>query len=407
MEPIKKQRLLVAVAALGYFVDIYDLILFGIVRIPSLTDLGVPSSDMQDTGILLLNMQMAGMLIGGFLFGVLGDIKGRVTVLFGSIVLYSVANISNGLVTSIPAYAFVRFLAGLGLAGELGAGITLVSETMSKEKRGYGTMLVVTFGALGAVVAALIADEFSWRMSYFVGGGLGLLLLLLRVRAMESGMFNELPKKDQKVMSFLRIIGKKELFVKYLRCILIGVPVWYVVGILVVFSPEFAEALEVQGAVKGSQAVIWCYVGLSVGDLLTGLLSQIFRSRRRVILGSLFFSAALSATYLYTFGLTDTAFYLLCFLLGTSTGYWGLFVTVASESFGTNIRSTVTTTVPNFVRGATIPITLSFAFLQESMGWSMSHSAALVGLVCFAIALWASWGIQETFAKDLDYLETS
>jgi len=407
MEPIKKQRLLVAVAALGYFVDIYDLILFGIVRIPSLTDLGVPSSDMQDTGILLLNMQMAGMLIGGFLFGVLGDIKGRVTVLFGSIVLYSVANISNGLVTSIPAYAFVRFLAGLGLAGELGAGITLVSETMSKEKRGYGTMLVVTFGALGAVVAALIADEFSWRMSYFVGGGLGLLLLLLRVRAMESGMFNELPKKDQKVMSFLRIIGKKELFVKYLRCILIGVPVWYVVGILVVFSPEFAEALEVQGAVKGSQAVIWCYVGLSVGDLLTGLLSQIFRSRRRVILGSLFFSAALSTTYLYTFGLTDTAFYLLCFLLGSSTGYWGLFVTVASESFGTNIRSTVTTTVPNFVRGATIPITLGFAFLQESMGWSMSHSAALVGLVCFAIALWASWGIQETFAKDLDYLETS
>jgi putative MFS transporter len=407
MEPIKKQRLLVAVAALGYFVDIYDLILFGIVRIPSLTDLGVPSSDMQDTGILLLNMQMAGMLIGGFLFGVLGDIKGRVTVLFGSIVLYSMANISNGLVTSIPAYAFVRFLAGLGLAGELGAGITLVSETMSREKRGYGTMLVVTFGALGAVVAALIADEFSWRMSYFVGGGLGLLLLLLRVRAMESGMFNELPKKDQKVMSFLRIIGRKELFIKYLRCILIGVPVWYVVGILVVFSPEFAEALEVQGAVKGSQAVIWCYVGLSVGDLLTGLLSQILRSRRRVILGSLLFSAAISTIYLYTFGLTDTAFYLLCFLLGTSTGYWGLFVTVASESFGTNIRSTVTTTVPNFVRGATIPITLSFAFLQESMGWSMSHSAALVGLVCFAIALWASWGIQETFAKDLDYLEAA
>ena len=266
-------------------------------------------------------------------------------------------------------------------------------------------MLVVTFGALGAVVAALIADEFSWRMSYFVGGGLGLLLLLLRVRAMESGMFTGLPKKDQKVMSFLRIIGKRALLIKYLRCILIGVPVWYVVGILVVFSPEFAEALEVQGVVRGSQAVIWCYLGLSVGDLLTGILSQMFRSRRRVILGSLFFSAALSATYLSTFGLTDTAFYLLCFLLGTSTGYWGLFVTVASESFGTNVRSTVTTTVPNFVRGSTIPITLSFAFLQESMGWSMSQSAASVGLVCFAIAFWASWGIGETFAKDLDYLE--
>ena len=403
MEPIKKQRLLVAVAALGYFVDIYDLILFGIVRIPSLTDLGVPSSDMQDTGILLLNMQMAGMLIGGFLFGVLGDIKGRVTVLFGSILLYSVANISNGLVTSIPAYAFIRFLAGLGLAGELGAGITLVSETMSKEKRGYGTMLVVTFGALGAVVAALIADEFSWRMSYFVGGGLGLLLLLLRVRAMESGMFTGLPKKDQKVMSFLRIIGKRALLIKYLRCILIGTfGMWWAFWWS---SRQIRRGPRGSGVVRGNQAVIWCYLGLSVGDLLTGILSQMFRSRRRVILGSLFFSAALSATYLCTFGLTDTAFYLLCFLLGTSTGYWGLFVTVASESFGTNVRSTVTTTVPNFVRGSTIPITLSFAFLQESMGWSMSQSAASVGLVCFAIAFWASWGIGETFAKDLDYLE--
>jgi putative MFS transporter len=405
MESTKKQYLLIVVAALGYFVDIYDLILFGIVRVPSLTDLGVPAEELQSKGILLLNMQMAGMLLGGVVFGILGDIRGRVTVLFGSILLYSIANIANGLVTSIPAYAAIRFLAGLGLAGELGAGITLVSETMEKEKRGYGTMLVVFFGALGAVVAALVADEFSWRVSYFVGGGLGLLLLLLRVGAMESGMFNQLSKEGQKVGKFLKLITRKDLLLSYIRCILIGVPVWYVVGVLVVFSPEFAQVLGVEGEVKGSQSVIWSYVGLSIGDLLSGILSQIFKTRRKVIMGSLLLGVGLSALYLFVDGLNVTSFYVVCFLLGVSMGYWGLFVTVASETFGTNVRATVTTTVPNFVRGATVPITLSFAFLQESMGLSMIYSAAWVGLASFLVAIWASIGIKETYGKDLNYVE--
>lgn len=405
MDGSKKSIWIIVVAALGYFVDIYDLILFGIVRVPSLTDLGVPAEQMQEKGILLLNMQMAGMLFGGVLFGILGDIRGRVAVLFGSILLYSLANIANGFVQDIGTYATVRFLAGLGLAGELGAGITLVSETMTKEKRGYGTMLVVFFGALGAVVAALVADEFSWRVSYFVGGGLGMLLLFMRVGAMESGMFQNLSKQGQKAGKFIKLITNKKLLMPYLRCILIGVPVWYVVGVLVVFSPEFARVLGVDGEVTGSQSVIWSYVGLSIGDLLTGTLSQLFKTRKLVIQGSLVAGLLLSAIYLFSSNWSPTAFYALCFLLGVSMGYWGLFVTVASEAFGTNVRATVTTTVPNFVRGATVPITLSFAWLQEVYGFSMTNSAAVVGLICFAIALWAAFGLKETYGKDLDYIE--
>lgn len=405
MDGSKKSIWIIVVAALGYFVDIYDLILFGIVRVPSLTDLGVPAEQMQEKGILLLNMQMAGMLLGGVLFGILGDIRGRVAVLFGSILLYSLANIANGFVQDIGTYATVRFLAGLGLAGELGAGITLVSETMTKEKRGYGTMLVVFFGALGAVVAALVADEFSWRVSYFVGGGLGMLLLFMRVGAMESGMFQNLSKQGQKAGKFIKLITNKKLLMPYLRCILIGVPVWYVVGVLVVFSPEFARVLGVDGEVTGSQSVIWSYVGLSIGDLLTGTLSQLFKTRKLVIQGSLVAGLLLSAIYLFSSNWSPTAFYALCFLLGVSMGYWGLFVTVASEAFGTNVRATVTTTVPNFVRGATVPITLSFAWLQEVYGFSMTNSAAVVGLICFAIALWAAFGLKETYGKDLDYVE--
>lgn len=405
MDSNKKTRWIIVVAALGYFVDIYDLILFGIVRLPSLHDLGVADADIQNKSILLLNMQMAGMLIGGIIFGVLGDIRGRVAVLFGSILLYSLANMANGLVQDISSYAVIRFLAGLGLAGELGAGITLVSETMEKEKRGYGTMLVVFFGALGAVVAALVADKFDWRISYFVGGGLGLLLLLMRVGAMESGMFKNLSKSGQKASVFLNLITKPKLFYSYLRCILIGVPVWYVVGILIVFSPEFAEVLGVSGHVKGSQAIIWSYVGLSVGDLVTGTLSQLFKTRKKVILYSLLTGLGLAGIYLFIGGLGSVEFYILCFLLGVSMGYWGLFVTVASETFGTNVRATVTTTVPNFVRGATVPITLAYAFLNESLQLGMVWSAAFVGLICFAVAIWAAFGMEETYAKDLDYVE--
>ncbi len=397
---------LIVVAALGYFVDIYDLILFGVVRLPSLRDLGLNEAEIANASIRLLNVQMFGMLIGGLLFGILGDRRGRIQVLFGSILLYSVANILNGLVTTVEQYAWIRFFAGLGLAGELGAGITLVSETLTKEKRGYGTMIVVFFGTFGAVVAALVADAFDWRVSYFVGGGLGLMLLLLRMRSLESGMFHKMKPSGVSRGDFGMLFRKRLRFLRYLRCILVGLPVWFVVGILVVFAPEFAVALNVQGAVNAGKVVMWAYIGLSAGDLLSGILSQVFRSRKRPILWALWSGLALSALYLSAFELSASRFYILVFALGVPMGYWGLFVTVASEHFGTNIRSTVTTTVPNFVRGATVPITLSFGFFSQTLGWGLLLGAFPVMLVSFGIALWAAYGLEETFGKDLDFVET-
>lgn len=405
LKNFKNQYLIVVVAALGYFVDIYDLILFGIVRVKSLEGLGVDPSQFQETGVLLLNMQMAGMLVGGIFFGILGDTKGRIKVLFGSILMYSLANIANGLVQDVPTYALVRFLAGVGLAGELGAGITLVSETMSKETRGYGTMIVVFFGAMGAVAAALVADKFDWRISYFIGGGLGLMLLVMRVGAMESGMFRGLNEHSAKRGQFLALFKNRALFVRYIRCILIGLPVWFVVGILIVFSPEFSREIGVSTPVNPGRSVMWAYVGLSLGDLLTGILSQMFRSRKKVITGALISGVVCSAIYLMSRDVGIHFFYFLCFLVGITQGYWGLFVTVASENFGTNMRATVTTTVPNFVRGATVPITLGFEFFSKTMDLGMIYGAGIIGILCFSIAIMAVVKMEETFAKDLNFIE--
>ena len=164
--------LAVLVAALGYFVDIYDLILFGAVRGPSLQALGFSPADVQDKGILLLQLQMGGMLVGGILWGIIGDRRGRLSVLFGSIILYSIANLVNGTVDTLTGYAICRVIAGIGLAGELGAGITLVSELMDKERRGLGTTIVAATGILGGVVAGIVGGAVpgipavDWRTAY-------------------------------------------------------------------------------------------------------------------------------------------------------------------------------------------------------------------------------------------------
>lgn len=403
----RKLYLLIIVASLGYFVDLYDLVLFGVVRESSLTDLGYSGDELKDKGILLLNMQMIGMLIGGIIFGILGDAKGRVKVLFGSIILYSLANIANGFVTDITTYAIIRFIAGVGLSGELGAGITLVAETMSKEKRGYGTMIIVVFGALGAVVAALVGDAFDWRVAYYVGGGLGLILLALRIGTFESGMFKNLEKTGIKRGDFISLFTNKKRFKKYIACIFVGLPIWYAIGILVFFSTGFAEALNVQGDVIVGQAIMYAYIGLSFGDLLAGVLSQLMKSRKKVVAYFIITTLIMTVVYLFNTGISKEAFYFESFLIGTFSGFWGLFVTIASEQFGTNLRSTVTTTVPNFVRGAVVPITLSFQYLGKIEGIGTIYSALIVGVVITILALVSIFSLEESFSKDLDYNELS
>ena len=421
----KKVALLITVAALGYFVDIYDLVLFGVVKAESLSVImsGQSIELQQSTGKFLFNIQMFGMLIGGILWGVLGDKKGRIKVLFGSILLYSAANLINAFVTDITTYAIVRLIAGIGLAGELGAGITLVSETMSKEKRGYGTMIIVTFGALGAVVASFVGAEGAvignfieglsgiqldnWQVTYIVGGCLGLFLLLLRVGTIESTYFENMEQNKNIQKGNLKILFyNKKNFIKYLHCIVIGIPIWYVVGLLVMNSKDNFAPLMGINDIENGQAVMYTYIGLSVGDLISGVLSQWLRSRKKVVGLYLLFTLVLITSFLFFMdGVSKDSYYLMCFLLGTATGYWALFVSIAAEQFGTNIRSTTANTIPNFVRGSVNLIMLGFGLLT-ALNLGDAISAYIVGLIFILLALYSLSQLKETFGKDLDYFET-
>lgn len=392
----------VIVAALGYFVDIYDLILFSIVRVSSLTDLGVADNQVREIGIQLINIQMIGMLLGGIVFGILGDKKGRMTSLFLTILIYSVANIANGFVQTIDQYYWLRFIAGFGLAGELGLGITLVSEVMSKERRGWGTAIVSGVGIAGAALAFFVS-QWGWREAYWFGGFIGLLLLGLRIYLHESGMYQNIKTQAVKRGDFLGIFRVKKSFIKFILCILVGLPVWFVIGILITFSKEFGEYLSIKSPISPGKAVMFHYIGASIGSLLTGLLSQLFQSRKKALNISLISLLIFSIGYFCCFNVSADVFYLVVFILGISMGYWAVFITVASEQFGTNIRSTVTTTVPNFVRGSTVIMTLCWNAMAVSIGiWS---AAIIVGSVVILLALIATYLIEETFGKDLNYVE--
>lgn len=394
----------VIVGALGYFVDIYDLVLFSILRVPSLRALGVPDDKLLETGVLLLNFQMTGLLLGGVLWGILGDKLGRVSVLFGSILLYSTANILNAFAQSIPVYAALRFSAGIGLAGELGAAITLVSEVLPKQTRGYGTAIVAGVGLSGAVAAGLIGDWFSWRTAYFTGGVLGLLLLVLRIRMLDSGVFRKTAaRSDVKRGSLGLLLGSPARLSRYLGCILVGVPVWYWVGLVVTFSPEITKALGAVEPVDAGRGILFTYAGVSLGDLATGFLSQYLGSRRKVVGFALACLSALLILLFSSTGFSARYFYTLCVVMGFATGYWAVFVTIAAEQFGTNLRATVTTSTPNFVRGSVVLLTSSFHYLKPRLG--IVASAELVGGVTLLLAFFALWKLEETFGKDLDFVE--
>jgi len=396
----------VLVAALGYFVDVYDLILYSVLRVRSLTDLGLTGDQVTTSGLFILNTQMCGMLIGGLLWGVLGDKRGRISVLFGSILLYSTASIANGFVASVEMYALLRFLAGVGLAGELGAGVTLVSEMLPRHSRGYSTTIIATVGVMGGATAALVGDSpfLHWRTSYIVGGVLGLVLLLLRISVHESGMFRSVQTKEVRKGDLAMLFTSRERLGRYMSCILVGLPTWYVFGILIALAPEVGKGLGMSEAPSAGRANLFAYFGLVVGDLVSGLLSQRLQSRKKVLALFLSMTTLFSALYLGASGPSPTYLYTLCALLGFAVGYWAVYVTTAAEQFGTNLRATVATTVPNFVRGSTVLITTAFAALKPVTG--VVGSAAIVGAVCAAISFVFLARLQETYARDLDFVET-
>ncbi len=395
---------IVLVSALGYFVDVFDLILFGVLRMSSLRGIGVPENQLLDAGIKILNSQMIGMLLGGIIWGIIGDKKGRISVLFGSILMYSIANLANAFVGSVDSYVFWRFIAGFGLAGELGAAITLVNETMSKETRGLGTTVVATFGVLGALFAVMIGDIFSWQTSYLIGGLFGLFLLFLRFKTYESGMYSRATSQTSKKGSLsLLLFGNRERFWRYLRCLIVGVPIWFVIGILVTFSPEIAKELGSTGEVSAGTAIFYCYIGLAIGDLGSGLISNYYKSRKRILYPFLLF--ILISTFILLFGKNQepSFFYIMSLLLGIGAGYWAVFVTASSEQFGTNLRATVTTSVPNFVRGSTVVLTISVNSLKES--WGLVNGCLIVGITVLILSLIALSFQKDSFGHDLDFLE--
>ncbi len=401
----------VIVAALGYFVDIYDLLLFTIVREPSLAGIGVPLSDSVQViaaSTKIINWQMVGLLIGGVLWGTIGDKKGRLSVLFGSIALYSVANFATGFVQTVDQYAWARFIAGIGLAGELGAGITLVSELLPKEKRGVGTSLVAGIGVFGAVFAYLVYKLTNdWRLCYMIGGGLGIGLLLLRISVTESGMFHSL--KEQVGIqkgNFFMFFNNGKRFKKYLLAILIGLPTWYVIGILVNLSNRFAGALYGENKIESGRAIMFAYVGIAIGDILIGLLSQYFKSRKKALLSFYLLCMVCLVFFYSSFNNSDASMYFICGMLGFSTGFWAIFITMGAEQFGTNLRATAATTIPNMVRGALPLINLMFLNLfQQTWGWSLIQSGIITGLIIMSITMIAFYFTEETFHKDLDFVE--
>ena len=409
-KPASILNLAVIVAALGYFVDIYDLLLFTIVREPSLRAIGVDPSNgpaMIAASTKVINWQMIGLLIGGIVWGIMGDKKGRLSVLFGSIVLYSIANFITGYVTTVDQYAYARFFAGIGLAGELGAGITLVSELLPKNKRGIGTSLVAGIGLFGAVFAYFTYQYTEdWRLCYKIGGVLGICLLLLRISVAESGMFHEVKQQNVSRGNILMFFNNWVRFRKYMLAILIGLPTWYVIGILVNFSNRFATELYGPNSVISGKSIMYAYLGIAIGDILIGLVSQYFSSRKKAMYlfyglctlsGILFFSSFIS---------TDARMYAICAALGFSTGFWAIFVTMGAEQFGTNLRATAATTIPNMVRGSLPLINLMFKNLfQDSWGWTFVKSGIVTGVIVMAIALVSVWFTEETFHKDLGYVE--
>lgn len=398
----------VLVAALGYFVDIYDLLLFTIVKKTSMMGVGATADSLLADSTKVINWQMSGLLLGGIIWGIMGDKKGRLSVLFGSIILYSIANFFTGFVVTVNQYAAARFAAGLGLAGELGAGITLVSELLPKNKRGIGTSLVAGIGLSGAVAAYFtfqLTDD--WRMCYKIGGFLGVGLLLLRVQVSESGMFKEIKEKNVQRGNFFMFFTDATRFRKYILAILIGLPTWYVVGVLVNQSDKFGKELYGSTTVDSGRSIMFAYAAIAIGDIAVGFVCQYFKSRKKGLL--IYYSLCIVSLILFFSGVnnSDAAMYTLCAALGFSTGFWAIFVTMGAEQFGTNLRATAATTIPNMVRGALPLINLLFLnVFQQTLHWPLIKSGIITGIIVMTITLIAYYFTEETYHKDLDYLES-
>lgn len=402
--PQKKSLLIpVIVAALGYFVDLYDIVLFGVVRVASLTAIGVAGDEVTSKGILLLNLQMIGMLIGGVGWGIIGDKIGRRFALIATITMYSLANIANGFVNDVTSYAILRFIAGIGLAGEFGAGVTLVSEILPKQYRGYGTTVISFLGLVGALTASFVGSAFDWRTAYFIGGGMGIIVLIGRVISLRESEMFEAQKQTAHTRGDITLLLRPKTLLKYLAVIAIGVPIWYVSGLIVTFSPEFGTALNLTRAITAAETLRWQAIGLAIGSALSGLVSEMIKNRKQVVWACFSLMFALIIILLKTGATNPTFFLATIFVIGLGQGYWTVFITMAAEQFGTNIRATVATSVPNFVRAMVVPMTMILSSLRHQIG--LINGTMLIGGVVFGLAFWSLYVMKETYGRDINFVE--
>ena len=401
----RKTFIAITVAALGYFVDLFDLVLFSILRVPSLNALGVTDpAEVTRVGKHLLDIQLIGMLLGGIVFGVLGDRLGRLKTLYGSILLYSVANILNGFITDVWQYEVLRFVAGFGLAGELGAGITLVAELLPTRKRGIGTTIVASIGLAGAVAAGIVGGLMQWNHCYILGGVLGLALLALRLGASESVLFEQTRTKGTAPRGNpLQLLWPTRRFARFALVVLCAMPIWFVGGVMFIFAPEIGKAMGIVEPIQPAKVIFWAYLGVVVGDVASGTISQLVQSRTRTIIGFLALLAASLALFMAIAPRGASEFYWMMCLVGAATGYWAIFITTASEQFGTNLRATAATSAPNFVRAMAVPITSIWFAMKPGLG--AVEATWVLGICCIAIGIIAALALDETFHRDLDYLE--
>ena len=395
----------VIVAALGFFVDIFDLLLFGVVRKPSFRELGLSDAEILTKGELTISIQLIGMVIGGIIWGIIGDKFGRLKVLFGSIILYSLANIANGFVQDINTYIIIRFIAGVGLAGELGAGITLVSEILPKEKRGLAGTIIATCGVLGGISAALLSKVITdWRTLYFIGGGIGLALLVLRVSVAESTMFSSLEKTGVQRGNYLQFFTNKDRFFRYAKGMLIGMPVWYCIGILIFFADEFAKRMGISGITPGN-AILFQYIGLGFGDVAAGLISHKLKSRKKALYTFYFIFTVFIVLFFTQHNSSPAWFYFICAGLGFGSGISVLYIITSAEQFGTNLRASAATSITNFVRGFTPLLLLIFTQLRNYNSIGYIKGAWMIGIAVMLISLSALYFTRESYGKDLDFVE--
>jgi hypothetical protein len=247
-------------------------------------------------------------------------------------------------------------------------------------------------------------ELFDWRTCYYIGGALGLTLLLLRMQVKESVLFKQVKQAGVKRGDFLMFFNNKERALLYLRCIMIGIPAWYIIGVLVTFSDQFGKEFGIEGIDPG-KAIMYQYMAIAFGDLTAGLLSKLLNSRKKALF--VFYGITTLFLGLY-FGLRGGGsaqnMYWLCAGLGFGTGFSVIYITMSAEQFGTNLRATAAVTIPNMVRGALPLIIILFKGMRNWTG-SYVTGAVLTGALLMLIAVYAAIGIRETYNKELDFVE--